>query len=80
MANYFRWKKGKRVESVSNSDEKPRSRSLDPRSLELSGIKVVAQRYQQKQPEPQQQQVFLALSLRVQHNFCTTLSLRCVTF
>lgn len=48
MANYFRWKKGKRDEDVFYS-EKPRSRSLDPRSLELSGVKIVAQYHQQQQ-------------------------------
>lgn len=48
MANYFRWKKGKRDEDVFYS-EKPRSRSLDPRSLELSGIRVFAQNHQSKQ-------------------------------
>lgn len=44
MANYFRWKKGKRDEELLVS-EKPRSQSLDPRSLELSGIGLVAQNY-----------------------------------
>ncbi|CAK1554804.1 unnamed protein product [Leptosia nina] len=48
MANYFRWKKGKRDEDVL-VPEKPRSRSLDPRSLELSGIRLVAQNYYQNQ-------------------------------
>lgn len=56
MANYFRWKKGKRDEDVFYS-EKPRSRSLDPRSLELSGIRLVAQYHQQKQSAQEQQQV-----------------------
>lgn len=50
MANYFRWKKGKRDEDVFYS-EKPRSRSLDPRSLELSGIRLVAQHHQQQQQQ-----------------------------
>lgn len=50
MANYFRWKKGKRDEDVFYS-EKPRSRSLDTRSLELSGIKLVAQYHQQQQQQ-----------------------------
>lgn len=45
MANYFRRKKGKRDEDVFYS-EKPRSRSLDPRSLELSGIRLVAHYHQ----------------------------------
>ncbi|CAH4038705.1 unnamed protein product [Pieris brassicae] len=48
MANYFRWKKGKRDDDMLLS-EKPRSRSLDPRSLELSGIRLVAQNYDQDQ-------------------------------
>lgn len=52
MANYFRWKKGKRDEDVFYS-EKPRSRSLDPRSLELSGIRLVAHCQQQQQLEQQ---------------------------
>lgn len=50
MANYFRWKKGKRDEDVFYS-EKPRSRSLDTRSLELSGIRLVAQYHQQQQQQ-----------------------------
>lgn len=55
MANYFRWKKGKRDEDVFYS-EKPRSRSLDPRSLELSGVRLVAH-YHQQQEQQQQEQV-----------------------
>lgn len=58
MANYFRWKKGKRDEDVFYS-EKPRSRSLDPRSLEISGIRLVAQHHHQQQLLQQQQQVFI---------------------
>lgn len=50
MANYFRWKKGKRDEDVFYS-EKPRSRSLDPRSLELSGIRLVTAQYQHQQQQ-----------------------------
>lgn len=48
MANYFKWRKGKRDE-VEFYSEKPRSRSLDPRSLELSGIRLVAEKHLQQQ-------------------------------
>lgn len=64
MANYFRWKKGKRDEDVFYS-EKPRSRSLDPRSLELSGIRLVAQYHQQQQSN---QQVFLIIFMLLSTN------------
>uniref|UniRef100_A0A1E1W8V2 CBS domain-containing protein n=1 Tax=Pectinophora gossypiella TaxID=13191 RepID=A0A1E1W8V2_PECGO len=63
MANYFRWKKGKRDEDVFYS-EKPRSRSLDPRSLELSGIRLVAQLHQQ-----QQQHHYTQRAIAQQHHY-----------
>lgn len=46
MANFFRWKKGKRDEAGVLVG-KPRSQSLDPRSLELSGIRQIADQHQQ---------------------------------
>lgn len=39
MANYFRWIKGSKKEE--SPYQKPRSRSLDAKSLELSGIKLL---------------------------------------
>lgn len=70
MANYFRWKKGKRDEDVFYS-EKPRSRSLDTRSLELSGIRLVAQYHQQQQQIKQQQVIVYLLGIRY---FCSTVN------
>lgn len=72
MANYFRWKKGKRDEDVFYS-EKPRSRSLDPRSLELSGIRLVAQHYNH-----QQQQV--SLTIHVWQLYTITINLPTTQF
>jgi hypothetical protein len=39
MASYFRWIKGSKKEE--SLYQKPRSRSLDGKSLELSGIKLL---------------------------------------
>jgi hypothetical protein len=39
MASYFRWIKGSKKEE--SLYQKPRSRSLDAKSLELSGIKLL---------------------------------------
>lgn len=80
MANYFRWKKGKRDEDVFYS-EKPRSRSLDPRSLELSGIRVVAHQHHLQQLQQQQAQVTI-ISLGsikvsvVEFNYCVPTSIK----
>lgn len=71
MAHYFRWKKGKRDEDVFYS-EKPRSRSLDPRSLELSGIRLVAQYHQQQQQHHHQQQPQQQHSAHVQVSHSTS--------
>jgi hypothetical protein len=39
MASYFRWIKGSKKEE--SLYQKPRSRSLDAKSLELSGVKLL---------------------------------------
>lgn len=43
MANYFRWIRGNRLEDDFPPVDKPRSRSLDAKTLEQTGVRLVQQ-------------------------------------